>query len=330
MNKVQINDCLIGSSLLGTGGGGKLSSAFQVVQDVDEIGLVSKAEIDDDSLIVTAFGVGAMKKNSNLEEVVGRNIEVLKGHIKKDISFLVPVEIGPMSLAVIIYLSKRLEIPVLDGDLVGFRASPEVYLELLTLGSIDRCPIVASNNEGGVLLIERGDYKEIEAKLRIFSVTSQSKVYVCGYPMTKSVLSGYLGVGSVSFSQEVGRGMKNDPQLAQFEYIDSGVIVDQIKDLRSGFTSGRYVISTKSDVYTVIYKNENIVLLKNDEVVFTCPDSILLFNVEEGVGVMNYEENVGMKVVIYGMKAVNLWRTKEGRQLFSPQSLGFEYEQVLL
>lgn len=330
---------IAGTSVLGGGGGGKLSSAKQLIQEIIQpVLLKTLSELSNTDLVITVFGVGGLKSAGNAREVTLKNISVLEKLLGCKPSALIPVEIGPMSVANVLLTASLLNIPVVDADLVGFRAAPEIYLEAISLSNINRFPIVASNGDGDTIILSKTtSLDSLEKTLRTFSAQSRSKVYVAGYPMTKKQLQVSIDGGSVSFSENLGKVLstssKNLTLLLKKSgiiFVDAGKVMQQKEILFPGFTAGELIIQTQKTTYSLFYKNEFIVLCKDGQPIITCPDSIFAIDVARNEGVNNGDNNVGKKVMLFGKKAIPIWRTLKGRKLFSPKKLGFDFKQKLL
>src|SRR3989338_3576613 len=108
-------------------------------------------------------------------------------------------------------MASRLNLPVLDGDIVGYRASPEVFLETITLKGLKRTPLVIANNKGDVGCLENSnDCIFIEKFLRKFAADSGGIAYVCGYPLKVKDIKGIIGDCSLSFCLKLGKFMKEE------------------------------------------------------------------------------------------------------------------------
>lgn len=339
LRKNELKNILLGVSLLGTGGGGRFDMAQKILQKISKpVQLRSVDELKDNDFIATVFMVGGLKKKGDATKGAKKSIELLQKILNKKIKYLVPVEIGPTAVLDLLYIASEMNLPVIDGDFVGFRSAPEIYVEAITLNNVNRLPIAVVNLEGdSLVLYKTSSIQSLETILRDFSARSKSQVYVAGYPVTKNQIKNYFGKGSVSFSQQVGKcliGKKDNllPSLKDkgFIFIDSGRIINQEGSDNKGFTSGKLLIKAAKNIYEVIYKNENIVLLKNKIVLVTSPDSIILLDLVSKVGINNGDNNRNKEVYIFVRKAIPVWRTKKGRQLFSPKNLGLEYKQKLL
>lgn len=341
LDKLILERLLVGSSFLGTGGGGRIDIAKKLLKKINRpVELIDIETVKNNDLIITTFGIGGLKKTGNFTSINTFNMRILKDTLKREVEYLIPVEIGPVSVFNLLLTASLLSIPVIDGDLVGFRSSPEIYLEGITINKSNRLPLVASNSDGdSLILLKSKSVERIETILRNFSAASQTKVYVAGYPLTKKNIIKNFGNKSIDYSIKIGKiiidSEDNDKLISslefeQIKYIDRGMIIKQDEFKIKGFTAGKLTVLAKKNKYEIIYKNEFLVLLKNNKTLLTCPDSILLLDINNKIGINNGDQNIGKSIIIFTKKAQNYWRSKDGLKLFSPKNLGLNYEQKLL
>lgn len=326
LTKNQISTILEASTILGTGGGGRYDSALDVIKNIKTVNIVKLQDLLPEDVVITAYGAGGLTKTKNTKAAIVNGLRILQQRLGRPIKAIVPVEIGPYSLAAAFEMADFLGVPVVDGDLVGFRSVPEIYIEQVTLAGIDRCPLVFGNNEGDLLLLESaGSPDSLESIIRSFADKSQSNTFVLGYPLSPLQLKRCLAAGSVSYCLEFSKTIQKD-----FRFIAEGEVTGDQKSEVNGFTIGRLSISSKKARYSVDYKNEYLGLLKNNKVLVTCPDFICIVDNETGLGLNNGNDNIGKYVKIYVKPAIAAWRTKQGLALFSPEKLGMSYKQKVI
>lgn len=326
LTKQQIRTIIESSTILGTGGGGRLDSALEVIESIDSVNLIPAKNLQDGDVVITAYGAGGLTKPKNTGQVIAKGLELLQRQLTGPIKAIVPVEIGPYSLAAAFEMANKLGVPVVDGDLVGFRSVPEIFIELVTLAGLSRCPLVFGNNEGDLVLLQESTSPEsLEQIIRTFADSSVSNTFVLGYPFTKGEILTCLAPGSVSYCLNV-----KDDMPASFQLVGAGSVITDGKREINGFTRGSLVIQNETDVFYVEYKNEYLVLLKNSRVQVTCPDLICVVDSETMRGLNNGDSNIGKQVRIYVKPAFETWRTPAGLGLFSPEKLGLQYKQKVL
>ncbi len=341
LKQKDINYLIKGSSLLSTGGGGTITAAKKITEQIRKLPyLIDAKDLKKHDTVITIFPCGGIEKGDFIKPSI-EALKLFQEMFDYEIGGIIPVEIGPLDLLNSIYLASELKLPLLDGDIVGNRCSPEIYLETISLSNIPRTPIVTVNDRGDIaILYESSSYTKTEKFLRDFAVLSGGIAIVLGYPLNKKQIIKTIGQKTVTSAINLGKKLYNaqkgnnaDQILLRsgFAKIADGIIVKENKKVKNGFTSGRYIVETGDNVkYTIIIKNENIVLLQEGKEILTVPDSIILYNKKSNIGVSNFEKNIRKRVLILGKKAIPIWRTEKGKSLFSPKKLGFQYKQKLL
>lgn len=326
IDKEKLLEIIKGSTILGTGGGGRYDSALSVLENLAMAEMITFDELGDEDIVITAYGAGGLTKEKNSEKVILEGIALLQKQLSKKIAAVVPVEIGPYAIAQAFEMAEILGVPVVDGDLVGCRSVPEIFIELVTLADLKRTPLVLGNNEGDLLLLDReADAVSLERIVRSFADISTSNSYVLGYPYDKAQLETCIANGSVSYCLDVASDL-----TSAFQFVGKGKIISDSKSESGGFTKGTLEIQGENNIYKVEYKNEFLILFKDDELVVTCPDFICIVDSETMLGINNGDDNRGKQVDIYIKPAISQWLTPEGIELFSPRNLGYDCDQKLV
>ncbi len=340
LTKTKINNIIEGANFLGTGGGGTIADAEPLLKKIERVDLINFNELIETDLVCTVFGIGG-KQTIDPVKAVRSALSVFMEINKRPITAIVPVELGAESIATALFAANTLGVPVLNSDLVGLRSAPEVYLELISLINVSRTPcVIADDKNNTAVLWNTASIQHLELLLRSFAVAAGGDAYIAGYPMQIKQIRNATPQNSLILAEQAGeflreiRSKKKTVEelctMLDLIYYDTGIITSNSTTQTKGFESGEYTIKSKSCIWKVVYKNENIILLKNDKVVVTAPDSILLMDTDRIQGINNFNKNSNKKVMIFAKKAVPIWRTRKGRKLFSPQQLGLQYEQVLL
>ena len=256
--KEKIDELILGSTFLGTGGGGKPDVARKLYSFVDLIDLKKIQEMKDTDIFITAFGVGPSSQGGNPEI-----------YIKK----------GPASLATAIYFASVLHLPVIDADFVGGRSAPEIFLETISLFNIQRTPLVAiSENENYLILDKIISYEEIEKQVRDFSASEGVKIYIIGYPVTKKNIFGKIEEGTITEALNLGSVIKDKSVLLleKSKVLYTGIITEIKEEIRGGFIIKNIFLNNKNDTARIFTKNEFLGFWINSVLVLSCPDLIVL------------------------------------------------------
>lgn len=330
---------LSGCTFFGTGGGGSPAEAnesYDRLRGINAtINLASLEDFADSDMIITVFAVGSVASTGSHTQPVKIALARLEQELKQKIAGIIPVEIGPASVAMVLDTAQGLGLPVVDADVVGGRSTPEVFLETITLFHMARTPAaIAAMNGDCEFLAGPSTPQQEEEFFRSFAAAHGDQAYIVGYPMSVAAMKKSISWGTVTRALEAGReiavGKIDDYVTNQNgKKLFSGT-VSEIKNItQAGFTTQMVSLTGATGQAKLFVKNESLILWVNDLVVLTCPDLIILTHANNQP-IYNAEIQSGLKVNIYGMPSVALWRSEAGQKLLQPETFGFHFPPTLL
>ncbi|WP_299194891.1 DUF917 domain-containing protein [uncultured Erythrobacter sp.] len=360
LDATALEDALVGSSYLGTGGGGSLSEARELIASDLAAGLaftmLPVASLADSDRVACPYGLASLAQTSEdmqarldaienpVEMPVQAAFEALERHIGQKFAGVIMGEIGPLSLAEGLSTAARLGVPALDADTVG-RAVPEINQHSVKVAGLPLTPIGAATPFGDEMIVETlGDPTRAEDILRSIAVVSRE----CGVtdsPITgaQAKAEGTLVTESLRLAMSIGRAVReaiaageNPVEAARaagdgyllftgtvsgFDWRDEdGFLVGEVRLSGTGEFAGQ---SFASDV-----KNEHLVARRNGAVIATCPDLISIIDIESGDGIVNPGYERGQRVAVLGFRCDPLWRSDAGLAVFSPRYFGYDIDYV--
>lgn len=360
LDAAALDDALVGSSYLGTGGGGSLSEARDLIARDLANGLsfsvIPVASLADTDRVACPYGLASLADTSaemqarldaledRVEIPVQAAFETLERHIGQKFAGVIMGEIGPLSLAEGLSISARLGVPAVDADTVG-RAVPEINQHSVKVAGLPLTPIGAATPFGDEMIIGTlGDPTRAEDILRSIAVVSRE----CGVtdsPITgaQAKSEGALVTGSLSLARRIGsavreaRALGDDPieaaraagdgyllftgTVAGFDWRDEdGFLVGEVRLAGTDDFAGQ---SFATDV-----KNEHLLARRNGVVIATCPDLVTLVDVASGEGVVNPGYERGQRIAVLGFRCDPLWRTDPGLAVFGPRYFGYDEDYV--
>ena len=358
LDTAALEDALVGSSYLGTGGGGSLAEARELIAKDLAAGLtfsvIPVSALADNDRVACPYGLASLAETSEamqarldatgnrVEEPVQAAFEALERHIGQKFAGVIMGEIGPLSLAEGLSIAARLGVPALDADTVG-RAVPEINQHSVKVAGIPLTPIGAATPFGDEMIVETlGDPTRAEDILRSIAVVSRS----CGVtdsPITgvQAKAQGTLVTGSLSLAQEIGRAVReakaagSDPieaaRMAGDGYLlFSGTVSGFDWSDEDGFLIGTVTLAGTGDFagqsFTSQVKNEHLLARRNGQVIASCPDLISIIDIETADGVNNPDYVIGQRVAVLGFRCDPLWRTEAGLAVFSPRYFGYDID----
>lgn len=360
LSAMDLEDALVGSSYLGTGGGGSLHEARELIaQDLAagyQFNMMPVSRLRDDDRVACPYGLASLAPPSPamqakldamgdaVREPVQSAFDVLERHLGQKMSAVIMGEIGPLSLAEGLSTAARLGIPALDADTVG-RAVPEINQHSVKVAGVPLTPIGAATPFGDEMVVEAlGDPTRAEDILRSIAEAS-SACGVADSPITgaQAKQTGVLVKDSLSLARRIGAAVRlakqngGNPLESALTAGDGyrlfeGVVADFNWRDEDGFLQGDLSLQG-SGAFTgqaleTAYKNEHLVARRDGKVIATCPDLISVVDLQTYDGVNNPDFTIGQEVAVIGFKCDPLWRTEGGLAVFSPRYFGYDVDYV--
>lgn len=348
-----LDDALVGSSYLGTGGGGSLSEARALIQADLAAGLtfslIPVAKLSDTDRVACPYGLGSIAPDTNapppaIDLPVKDAFELLQEEVGQDFAGVILGEIGPLSLAEGLSTAARLGVPALDADTVG-RAVPEINQHSVRVAGEPLTPSACVTQQGDRIILR--DVLNTSRPETVFRAISEASgvVGVVDSPITGRVAKrdGVLVQNSFSLAETIGRAVREakaggfDPieaaRLAGDGYaLFDGTVSDFDWSDTGGFLEGTLMLSGRGtyagQMMRLDYKNEHLVATRNGQIIATCPDLITLVDVETTEGIGNPDFTRGQVVSLLGFRCDPLWRTEAGLAVFSPRYFGYDVDYV--
>lgn len=336
LSSEDYENLLIGSKILGCGGGGDPDKARKYLEKLSKskVQMINLEELSEDSKIFTVFMIGSSASEEKTQNIIFNGKNELEKIVGK-VDAIIPVEIGPGAVFEALNYASEFNLPIVDADIVGGRSAPEVYLETITIGKIKRTPMVLVNNDNDVIILKNiDDWTRIEKISRMFATISGGYVYAVGYPMKTKNVKKFLVKNSLTKSIVLGNCVKNKTLREFFEkyggrVIFKGILRELNKENKDGFLIGDIEIDGKDEFANselkIWFKNENLVSWLNGKPYVTCPDIIAVTDLEYN-GIYNRDLKVGMEVSVIGMPADEIWSSEEGVKIFNPRIFGFNMD----
>lgn len=355
-----LEDALVGSSYLGTGGGGSLDQARKLIAKDLGAGLtftaLPVASLSDTDRVACPYGLASLADTDEamqakldaienpVEEPVQAAFEALEKYLDQKFAGVILGEIGPLSLAEGLSIAARLNVPALDADTVG-RAVPEINQHSVKVAGIPLTPIGAATPFGDEMIVDKlGDPTRAEDILRSIAVVSR-ECGVADSPITgaQAKQEGTLVTGSLTLARNIGKAVR-DAKAAGSDPIEAarragdgymlftGTVAGTEWRDEDGFLQGKVALTGTGDFagqsFATDVKNEHLVARRDGKVVATCPDLISVIDIETADGIVNPGYETGQAVAVLGFKSDPIWRGEAGLKVFSPRYFGYDLDYV--
>lgn len=326
LNESDFKNLVKGTSILSTGGGlpvQEMNRQYGLLVEQDKFpSLMSVEELQESDFVCSAYGVGSVADAENIDitSMAKIALEQFSTIVNKKIAALVPGEIGGETSALV--LGAMLNIPVLDADLVGGRAVPNIEMDVFTLNDIPITPVVVVSSSGKTFsMLEDMPAYDIEKKVRKFVSENGKSGLLVGYGIGGGVAKEVLPNGTLSKSLRVGAGEK----LTEAEKVCLGKVSNVSLESVNGFLVGTIEVSTQNEeVYSIQVKNEFISIEAGGVLVGSVPDSVLMINTKSKFGVHSNSVSLGMPVEILLLPRMDMWKSERGMELMGPKAFNID------
>ena len=351
-NRDAIENLVVGTTILGTGGGGSPETGRKTLQNDLEAGrklrVVDLDEVPDDALIVSPYFIGSIapgvkaNKKVTISEPFSVALESIERHFKRKVAATVASEIGGGNTAAALHVASQLSIPLVDGDLLG-RAGPELHQSTAHILDASMAPSAVVSETGNIVFIERyADIDDYEALARYVAVVSGGHAAVVDTPLTKPTALKVVIRGTISKSIALGKAVNEanrggaDPVEAARRTLGGWLIFEGSVEKyewknEKGFLFSEVSLRGKDEwrdrTFRSWIKNEHIFAWLDTKPIVMPPDLIMFLD-KSGHGVTNDALKQGLEVSIIAAKAPDVWRTPKGLVYFGPRHFGFDYEYV--
>lgn len=344
----DLDDMVLGATLLGTGGGGDPYIARlmvrQAMEDYGPVRIVTPDEVDPDGLVLTAAVIGA--PTVIVEKVPAGTeftacVRALASYLGKEPVAMMPVEVGGMNTLVPLAVAAELGLPVIDADTMR-RAFPQIEMCVLTLAGIAASPASVADEKGNVVVFEATSNQVTERLVRASVMQLGMANGISCYPMTGRQVAEHAIQGSMSYCVELGRKLaavqrgekdafEDFLEFAQGRMYFSGKIIDLDRRTTEGFARGTVVLEALGDpsrTMRVEIQNELLIAFEDGRPVITTPDLICFLDYENAQPITTETLAYGQRVNVIGMPCAPEWHQPGMLDIVGPRAFGYDVEYV--
>ncbi|MEK6155453.1 DUF917 domain-containing protein [Flavobacteriaceae bacterium 3-367] len=354
MRKIDKNDIeyiAMGSTVLGTGGGGdpyigKLL-AKEAINTYGTVSLVTAEELNDDALVVPIAAFGApmilVEKLFSGNEFI-RAFEMMESYLGRKIDAVMPAEAGGLNGVIPISIAAQKQIPLVDADGMG-RAFPRLEMVTFTLHGIPVSPITQADEKGNKNVYHTIDNTWGETLVGATTIQMGGSCAIGCYPMSGAQVKKAAVHGIISYAQALGASILDAKEKNQ-NPLDSLIKEAAALKLFTGKisnvtikTEGRWnkgiceimgLDENQGSLMLLDFQNEFLMAKKDGKPVAITPDLIVLIDAENAQPITAETIQYGTRVVVLGMKADEQWRTPQGVELGGPKKFGYPEKYVPL
>lgn len=345
----EIQDILVGCTILGTGGGGSLDEGLESVKRAFEKGykfkLLDFDEVDDDKYYINPYFCGSVSPKEEKKELYNElvmAVEALENYMDVKFDGVVSIEYGGGNTGQAMSAAAEMGKFIVDGDAAG-RAVPELQFSTYFVTGKPIYPFSVATKFGdiGIFPYVKDDARA-EALSRFMAVGSEGSVGMADHPIKGNLLKESVIPNALSYAGKVGKAQREavknseDPiekiiNSANGHLLFEGIVKEGTEwGKKDGFTVGTICIEGTNyyyeNTFKIWYKNENMISWKNDEPFITCPDLICVVDNKTGYPITNPNCKVGDCVAVLGFESHDLWKTEKGLSILNPRFFGFDMD----
>lgn len=356
----DVGDFVRGCTLLGTGGGGDPKKGYgfltKTLEEKGEISWVAPDKIPDAEWAVSLFYMGSIAPEApNLADRLkefGMQVRVQKELVKamrelesySGISphYLVPGEMGGINTPAPMDAAYDLGLKVVDGDLGGGRAIPEMTQSLLAVAGHQVCPVVFCDYAGSVTIVKEAPSCKMAERIGKFvSAASFGLVGSAGCLIRGKDLKQILKPGTLTRALQIGgvirkaRETGEDPVTVTARYLKGwtlfkGEVTNKHWEDRDGYMYGDYQLKGLDEFsnhqFKVWFKNENHMTWLDGVTYVMSPDIIMSTDLSDGEPITNTNIVKGQRIAIIGASIGPEYRSANGLSVLGPRHFGFDLE----
>ncbi|MEM6803396.1 MAG: DUF917 domain-containing protein [Bacteroidota bacterium] len=337
----------LGSTVLGTGGGGDPYIGKLMAQNaIDTFGAVemlSPEEVPDDALIVPVAAFGApvilMEKLFGGKEAISA-FEMMEKYFGQKIYATMPAEAGGLNGVIPFALAAEKGIPIVDADGMG-RAYPRLEMVTFTLYDIPVSPITQADEKGNRAVYHTINNAWGEIMVGSTVIPMGGSCFIACYPMTGKQMKEAAVLGVISKAEQIGISisqakkqgldvLKNLLETVEGKLIFQGKISDMNMELDGRWNKGVCKLmgleAYQGQEMILDFQNEFLRASIDDEVVASVPDLITVLDMDTSEPITAEVLQFGYRLNVIAMPCDDKWKTPKGIALVGPSAFGYENE----
>lgn len=349
INSHDLDAIALGSTVLGTGGGGdpyigKLMAQNAILK-YGEVTMLAPEEVPDDALIVPIAAFGApvilLEKLFSGREAIAA-FDMMEKYFGQKIYATMPAEAGGLNGVIPFAVAAEKGIPIVDADGMG-RAYPRLEMVTFTLYDIPASPITQADEKGNRAIYHTINNMWGEMMVGSTVVPMGGSCFIGCYPMTGKQLKEAAVLGVISKAEQIGLSISQAKARGQdaleslLETTDGKLIFQgKITDV-SIKTEGRWnkgvcklrgLEKFAGQEMVLDFQNEFLIAKVGDRVIVSVPDLITVLDMDTAEPITAETLQYGYRLLVIAMPCDDKWRTKKGIALGGPSVFGYENEYV--
>eukprot|EP00930_Biecheleria_cincta_P001929 TRINITY_DN103005_c0_g1_i1.p1 TRINITY_DN103005_c0_g1~~TRINITY_DN103005_c0_g1_i1.p1 ORF type:complete len:945 (-),score=169.53 TRINITY_DN103005_c0_g1_i1:107-2941(-) len=346
VSEADVEAISLGVGVLGTGGGGSPYRArlalLRAMRNGKRPIVIAPESLPDDCIVLEAGYMGAPTVGVEFLRSGQARIaaKALAAHSGKSPYAVISGEIGGGNGLEQMLLALEMQIPAVDGDLMG-RAFPCLDHMTTAFYGVGVTPAALADHQGNIVVVPQvASAKRLEDLLRPVCTAMGCTAGLSTKPLTGLEVKKFCVKHTVSQAFRIGsailaaRRKHSDPvaavaEVAAGKVIFLGKVVDVHRITAAGFARGQVTIRGHQDTTLKIdFQNENLVATLDGSVVATTPELICIMETATGRPLQTEEMRYSLQVSVLLLPASPLLRSPEALSVVGPRAFGYDVDFV--
>jgi hypothetical protein len=328
-----------GAVLLGSGGGGDVAVAAQLLRQLlgsRSVEVVAAKSLPPDALVVHVGVVGApdvLAERLIAPEDFAIAARAVVAQVGGELSAVGVIEIGGVNAMIPVLTAAQLGLPVVDGDLMG-RAFPRISQTTLALAGHRAEPLAVVSPAFDTVIVPTCSAKAAESLVTSCVAAMGGAAALALYPTTATVLAAVGVPGSLSSCVKLG-GTYLSALLGTVELADRlggrRVFEGRVEELlpRDGPTPGSITLGDHGSGSTVRidYLDEFLAVTMDGTTLACTPEVVVALDPRTRQPLRTDQIRLGQTLVLLTLPALHQW-PDEARTVVGPPAFGLDLELV--
>lgn len=342
-----IRPLLLGSIVLGSGGGGKTNNLVFLLDDIltkyskitlldiadikegnnfCSTGMIGSVQMIDDFYFTGKEGIDTVKK---LEDVKGEEVNGIFSFEGAGVNTLYPIVVAGL-----------MGLPVVDGDAMG-RAFPEIQMTVFQVNEEEITPFILKDTRGGIHVLEEKDTFMTELEIRkILNKFDNIGYFSCSF-MRGDKIKEYLIPSTISLTKDIGEAFTKNNSYE--EILDSlvfatknssyGSAIELFKGRISSLDSDGGMWQTininginnyEKKKCKIMSRNEYLAVFIDDQISCMVPDIISTVDLKTLDPINIDDISKDKEVAVIGIPAPLNLKTDKALSIVGPTSFGYK------
>jgi DUF917 family protein len=311
------------------------------------ITILDPDELDDDLFVIPTAQMGAptvMVEKIPAGTEPSLSLRILEEHLGRKAEATMPIECGGINSMIPLIVAAETGLPVVDADGMG-RAFPELSMETFAVYGVHGSPLALAGERGERVIIDTGDDdRQMEWLARAITIRLGGVGHIAEYAMSGADVKRTAVPRTLSMALALGRGIRlaREQNRSPFEAIAEtlattlyshvrtlfeGKVVDVDRRTTEGFAKGVARIAPtdgRDEELEIRFQNENLIALRNGELVAIVPDLICVVESESAEPITTEGLRYGQRVRVLGISTPDMMRTPDALAAFGPAAFGLD------